>query len=170
MIEKPRCCASVPSSKWRSSQCSKTGKIEREGKYYCAIHDPVAVKAKNEKWHADWKLKHDAQRREFEEATAKRKEMERRAGCFDELTAALNASAMELAGTKASSIARQADLMAKNAALKDQARQLLEALTMVRDADEDCKRDGLKTLPPAPRAKIDAAIENWKGGQPCTTN
>ena len=35
---------------------------------------------------------------------------------------------------------------------------LLEALVMVRDADEDCKRDGLPTIPPAARAKIDAAI------------
>lgn len=35
---------------------------------------------------------------------------------------------------------------------------LLEALEMVRDADEDCKKDGLPTIPDAARAKIDRAI------------
>ena len=35
---------------------------------------------------------------------------------------------------------------------------LLEALEMVRDADNDCGIDGLRTLPSGPRAKIDAAI------------
>jgi hypothetical protein len=33
-----------------------------------------------------------------------------------------------------------------------------EALEMVRDADDDCKRDGLQTIPPVARAKIDAAL------------
>ena len=41
--------------------------------------------------------------------------------------------------------------------------ELLEALVMVRDADEDCKRDGLPTIPPAARAKIDAAIAKAEG-------
>lgn len=35
---------------------------------------------------------------------------------------------------------------------------LLEALEMVRDADNDYRRDGLPTIPAAARAKIDAAI------------
>lgn len=35
---------------------------------------------------------------------------------------------------------------------------LVEALTMVRDADNDCKLDGLPSIPPAARAKIDAAL------------
>jgi len=40
---------------------------------------------------------------------------------------------------------------------------LVEALVMVRDADEDCKRDGLPTIPPIPRAKIDAALSKASG-------
>lgn len=36
------------------------------------------------------------------------------------------------------------------------------ALEMVRDADNDCRRDGLPTLPSMPRAKIDAAIARGK--------
>jgi hypothetical protein len=35
---------------------------------------------------------------------------------------------------------------------------LLGALEMVRDADEDCKRDGLQTIPSMARHRIDAAI------------
>lgn len=38
--------------------------------------------------------------------------------------------------------------------------ELYEALEMVRDADDDCLRDGLPTIPPMARAKIDAAM--WK--------
>ena len=45
-----------------------------------------------------------------------------------------------------------------NARLIAAAPELLEALEMVRDADDDCKRDGLATIPGPARAKIDAAI------------
>lgn len=38
------------------------------------------------------------------------------------------------------------------------AREMLHALQMVQDADEDCKRDGLPTIPPIARATIDHAI------------
>lgn len=40
---------------------------------------------------------------------------------------------------------------------------LLEALVMVRDADDDCIRDGLPRIPNLPRAKIDAAISRATG-------
>ena len=41
--------------------------------------------------------------------------------------------------------------------------ELLAALEMVRDADDDCRRDNLPTIPPMARAKIDAAITKAKG-------
>jgi hypothetical protein len=41
----------------------------------------------------------------------------------------------------------------------------VDALEMVRDADEDCKRDGLTTMPPIPRAKIEAALAKARGEQ-----
>ena len=50
-----------------------------------------------------------------------------------------------------------------NAMLIVAAPDLLKALEMVRDADEDCKRDGLKCMPSFARAKIDAAIAKAKG-------
>lgn len=86
---KPRCCARVNSGGFFSSQCSKNAKFEREGKHYCAIHDPVARKAKNDKWLIDFNLKRDAQTKAWEEAALKKAQIERRAGCFDELLEAL---------------------------------------------------------------------------------
>ena len=41
--------------------------------------------------------------------------------------------------------------------------ELLEALLMVRDADNDCLTDGLPTIPSMARAKIDAAIKKAEG-------
>lgn len=38
-----------------------------------------------------------------------------------------------------------------------------EALEMIRDADEDCKLDGLPTIPEMARAKIDAALRLARG-------
>lgn len=35
---------------------------------------------------------------------------------------------------------------------------LIHALQMVRDADEDCRRDGLRRMPESARATIDAAL------------
>lgn len=42
--------------------------------------------------------------------------------------------------------------------------KLVEALEMVRDADEDCKKDGLPTIPDIARSKIDAALAAAKAG------
>lgn len=45
-----------------------------------------------------------------------------------------------------------------NLALLLAAKELLEALIMVRDADNDCAKDGLPTIPAPARSKIDCAI------------
>lgn len=50
-----------------------------------------------------------------------------------------------------------------NADLIAAAPEMLEALEMIRDADNDCKKDGLKTIPRIARQKIDAAIDKTKG-------
>lgn len=51
-----------------------------------------------------------------------------------------------------------------NARLIAAAPELLEALEMVRDADNDCIADGLPTIPEIARRKIDAAIAKARGG------
>lgn len=50
-----------------------------------------------------------------------------------------------------------------NARLIEAAPDLLEALQMVRDADDDRKSDGFPAIPPIARAKIDAAIAKAEG-------
>lgn len=55
------------------------------------------------------------------------------------------------------------DAVEANARLLKAAPQLLHALEMVRDADDDCHRDGLSTIPAPARRRIDAAIAAAKG-------
>ena len=47
--------------------------------------------------------------------------------------------------------------------MTDLEKEMLETLEMVRDADNDCKLDGLQTIPQIARSKIDAAIAKAKG-------
>lgn len=51
-------------------------------------------------------------------------------------------------------------------AARHQRDMLADALEMVRDADEDCHKDGLPTMPPAARCTIDKALAAVKGGKP----
>lgn len=55
------------------------------------------------------------------------------------------------------------DEQAEFAQLIAAAPDLLEALIMVRDADEDCRKDGLRRINTMARAKIDRAIAAAKG-------
>ena len=55
IMEKNKCSEIVfGSDAFHQHGCPNTGKIERDGKFYCGTHDPVAVKAKlkarDEKW------------------------------------------------------------------------------------------------------------------------
>ena len=53
-MEKQRCC----NTKWTYGgyrrTCTKTAKVERDGKWYCGIHDPVARAEKAAARHANW--------------------------------------------------------------------------------------------------------------------
>lgn len=51
----------------------------------------------------------------------------------------------------------------KNVPLIAAAPELLETLTMIRDADDDCRRDGLPVIPESARARIDAVIAKAEG-------
>jgi hypothetical protein len=50
--------------------------------------------------------------------------------------------------------------------LREQRDKLHEALEMVRDADEDCHKDGFPTIPKTARHRIDMALAAVKGGEP----
>lgn len=53
----------------RHVQCEKTGKIERDGKWYCGTHDPVKRAEKRAaiqaKWQGDW----DRKTRQYDSST-----------------------------------------------------------------------------------------------------
>ncbi len=58
-MEKKRCSEIVfGANAFHQHACSNTGKIERDGKFYCGIHDPIAVtarmNARNKKWDREW--------------------------------------------------------------------------------------------------------------------
>ena len=64
--------------------------------------------------------------------------------------------------TEATQDARAVE-MGANASLIVAAHKMYAALEMVRDADDDCIRDNLETIPQAARAKIDAALAKARG-------
>lgn len=39
----PHACAAMVAGEWRSRPCQKAARTERDGKWYCAAHDPVKV-------------------------------------------------------------------------------------------------------------------------------
>lgn len=42
---------------WHNYPCGSNATVERDGKWYCGRHDPVAVKARQEKAHAKYEAK-----------------------------------------------------------------------------------------------------------------
>ena len=50
---------------WHSRQCSKNATVERDGKHYCAIHDPVRIKEKNEALRVKWKKEDEIKEYKF---------------------------------------------------------------------------------------------------------
>ena len=86
--EKHKCCGTVFDRGW-PHPCSKTAKVERSGKWYCGIHDPVAREEKQKKQHAKWAEQWAKEREEAEALAKAKKQKEHRAACFPELLEAL---------------------------------------------------------------------------------
>lgn len=62
------CCYKIPrASGWRTvyEPCTRKGKVEREGKWYCGQHDPVARKERNDKARAEHDARWEAQRKKW---------------------------------------------------------------------------------------------------------
>lgn len=66
-------------------QCSKSGKIERDGKWYCGTHDPVRVKENREERDRKWDERFRAQRADREQRERDEAEQKRRDDLFPEL-------------------------------------------------------------------------------------
>jgi uncharacterized Zn finger protein (UPF0148 family) len=62
-----KCCA-IPTTAWgyRPAPCGNRAKVERNGKFYCGIHDPVAVRAKRDARNAKWDAQREASERQYE--------------------------------------------------------------------------------------------------------
>ena len=79
---KPTCCANVPSGDWgRTKKCTFKSKVIEDGKPYCMVHAPSVITKKWEEKIAIW----DAEKNARQSARAAQVELERRAGCYDEL-------------------------------------------------------------------------------------
>lgn len=78
---KQKCCGKSWSG-WSDVHCSKNAKVERDGRHYCGIHDPVRIKERDakrkEKWDAKWN--HDKERNNAIEQ--RRKDMEANAARY----------------------------------------------------------------------------------------
>ena len=65
-MEKVRCSAEVMGEGgWHRRPCARNGVIQRDGKWYCKQHDPVAVKKRMDDQKAQWE-------KEWEEDKKKR--------------------------------------------------------------------------------------------------
>ena len=51
-------CEGIKRGTWHRHRCITNGSIERDGKWYCGIHDPVKIAEKRkrgkEKWDEEW--------------------------------------------------------------------------------------------------------------------
>ena len=82
-------CSERISGRFHSYQCSKSGKIERDGRWYCGTHDPVRIKEKREERDRKWSEGFRAQREDSEQRERDEAEQKRRADLFPELLDAL---------------------------------------------------------------------------------
>ena len=81
---KHTCCERVQKN-YLFHLCGKTAKFERDNKWYCGMHDPIAVAAK----YAKRKEAHEENLRAFYKAQEEKKETQRRADLYPELLEAL---------------------------------------------------------------------------------
>ena len=75
-------CSERISGGFHSYQCSKSGKIERDGRWYCGTHDPVRIKEKREESARKWSERFRAQRSASEQREKDEAEQKRRADLF----------------------------------------------------------------------------------------
>ena len=89
--ENTQCCERVSDgARWPSfSQCSRNGKFERNGKWYCKTHDPVSKKEKRDEQDRRWKERYSHEKALREDAAQKEKIKTLKAECFDGLLSAL---------------------------------------------------------------------------------
>ena len=81
------CCHINCRTGW--SCCAKPAKVDRDGKSYCEVHDPVRIAQKNLEREAVWQAKWDADKSERQTIKQKALEQKHRSDCYDDLLEAL---------------------------------------------------------------------------------
>jgi hypothetical protein len=84
-----KCAGKVYGSGFRPYGCSRTGKLEHDGKMWCSTHHPPSERARIAARQVAWKAQFDAERDMLQRQSDARAEQARRAECFDDLLAAL---------------------------------------------------------------------------------
>lgn len=103
-----RCAGTTQDGFW-SHRCVSNGKHEHEGKFYCLRHHPPTVAAKRAEKQKAWEERWEAKKAQWDHAAEVKRELERRAACYDDLLAALNLiAASTVEGGHINGIARTA--------------------------------------------------------------
>lgn len=89
---KVRCSEHIYSHPFGGHSCTRTGKVERNGKWYCNQHDPVAAAEKWNARHAAWQSDMIERRRIEAQQAATVAEQLRRAEAYPRLLAVLKAA------------------------------------------------------------------------------
>lgn len=85
-----RCCEKVfDGMSIRGHQCTRNGKVERNGNWYCGQHDPEAAKARREAQNAKWQAERAAEAEKRRARDAEAAEQKRRAEMYPELLSVL---------------------------------------------------------------------------------
>jgi uncharacterized Zn finger protein (UPF0148 family) len=71
--DKPRCSEDVWDGGFRPHRCRNSGSVERDGKWYCKVHDPIARKERQERRDEEYRAEQERQL-----ARRRKREAERR--------------------------------------------------------------------------------------------
>lgn len=62
-----KCCARISYGDWgRTRSCAKNSTINRDGNWFCKLHDPVSLKAKREARQKEWDEKYNQEKQKRE--------------------------------------------------------------------------------------------------------
>ena len=104
------CCEPMRAIGWgRSYACGAKAKVERDGRWYCLRHDPVARKARADAKDAERRAAQQRLRERLNKSKAEAAEQKRRAECYDDLLAACRTAARYLSPEQFPGAVREVD-------------------------------------------------------------
>lgn len=77
MADSTQCSAFIKyGDSWHAPRCTRPGKVQRDGKWFCGVHNPVRAEQRREKREAEWR----ARERRIDEIERHGKRLLRRLG------------------------------------------------------------------------------------------